>query len=240
MISIIISLGKYLSHFFDEYGIDEHRGSFSFKKDLSEDEKSIAVDGMAVYTDLSDFLIALELQTCLHFDLEGNVTRLSKIFSNIRSGEMRANVATLTAILSSYDQVTHDVPIIYSKAPEELVRRFIEYCEDAHFKNLSKEMHNLGLFERALTAVPKINRAVRRLIEGKRSKQLIDFGSRSISVATGVPLPTSALAESFLREKYLPPIIDLRIPASRAYLNFRELNPDREKIFRAKSDIWEV
>jgi hypothetical protein len=78
----------------------------------------------------------------------------------------------------------------------------------------------LGRFKTAVQAIPKINKAARRFFERKANKQVIDFGSRAVTVATGMPLPTSSLAESLLADQYLPPVVDLSSAISKAKMNW--------------------
>lgn len=211
---------KLFEPFFEEYGLEASEGAVRHIRTARGEDKAIIDAGVSAFFNLPEFLSALSHKAQVHFDVAEIKSNLSLLKDGSRSSEMRANASSLIGIFSSYQTVAHDAPILHGNAPEELVRRFTDFTEDLYYQELSKQMHALGFFKTAIQAIPKINRAARRFIERKANRQMLNFGSKAVTVATGVPLPTSSLAESLLSEEYLPPIVDLSAAISTAKGNF--------------------
>jgi len=207
---------KLFEPFFEEFGLQASAGAVRHLHPQQDQSKPIIDAGVSAFFDLPEFLYALIHRAQAQFDPASIVTNLTLLRDGSRSPETRANASVLIGIFASYQQVTHDSVVVRGTASQELVQRFIDFTEDLYYQELSKDTHALGMFKTAMQTVPKINRAVRKFLERTANKQLIDFGSKAVTVATGVPLPNSSLAESLLAEQYLPPVVDLSSAISKA------------------------
>jgi hypothetical protein len=211
---------KIFEPFFDEFGLQASAGAVQYVRAPNEQYKTTVDAGVSAFFDLPKFLHALSHKAQVQFDPADILANLTLLKEGSRSSEMRANASVLIGIFSSYQPATHDSIVVQATAPQELVQRFTDFTEDLYYQELSKEIHALGAFKTAIQAIPKINRAVRRFFERNVNKQAIDFGSRAVTVATGVPLPTSSLADSLLADQYLPPVVDLNSAISKAKVNW--------------------
>lgn len=227
------------SPFFEEYDLEGDLSVIKSKRKLSEDESKVLNTAFNIMNALPGFIFACKNKTTVHIDIYYLNKLTESLLKDIKSPEMRARLATLKGIFSSYNNTEHDSPIIYSRASEDAAKLFAEFCEDANFQAMSREIRSLGFADKLVHSIPSINKAVRELFLSKSGRKLIDYGSKTVTVATGIPIPDSSLGESLLKENYLPPVVDLRIPISRAYLNYLEHNPG-DKIMRMKSDIWRI
>ena len=228
---------KLFEPFFDEYGLEAIDGGVRHIRTLQDDDqKNIAAAGIASFFHIPVFLSALELRAQCNFDLAQFIANLTLVKNHSRSPETRANCASLLGIFSSYKTATHHALISNSNAPEELARRFSDFTQDLYFQKLSEEIHSLGFVKRGLSAIPKINRLVRQTFDRNSTKKIMDYGSKAVTVATGVPLPDSSLADSLLAQQYLPPIVDLNPAILRAKKNFSTFG-DTERVVGIASKL---
>jgi hypothetical protein len=218
---------KLFEPFFEEFGLEARAGAVRHLHPAQDQNRTIIDAGVSAFFDLPEFLYALTHKAQVQFDPADIVKNLTLLRDGSRSPEMRANASVLIGIFASYQRVMHDSVVVRGVASQDLVQRFIDFTEDVYYKELSKEVHALGIFKTAMQAIPKINRAARKFLETKANKQLIDFGARAVTVATGVPLPGSSLAESLLSEQYLPPVVDLRSVVSKAKKTWAKSEDDR-------------
>jgi hypothetical protein len=211
---------KLFEPFFDEYELKAESGGVSHMRTPREEDKKIIDAGVQTFFDLPAFLSALRLRAQLDFDLRAVKRNIALLRDRSRSPEMRANSSALLGIFSAYETVTHDALVLHANAPEEVAQRFLDFAEDLYFQRLSEELHILGFLEPAIANIPKINRAVRAIFKRPVAKKIADLGSRAVTVATGVPVPDTSLAEALLVSRYLPPVINLRTALAKAKRNF--------------------
>jgi hypothetical protein len=207
---------------FDELGLKAESGAVRHIRKASEEQKDLVTAAILEFFGLPKFLLALDQQAQLNFGLKNTLANLRLIKMGCRSTEARANISALIGLFSEYRSMRHDALILHSGAPEDLVRRFLDFSENLYFQKLSEEIHSLGFIRHSIKAVPKINRLVRKIFNNAASRKLVDLGSKAVTIGTKLPVPDSALGEAIFAKQYLPPLINLSAAIVSAQKNFKK------------------
>jgi hypothetical protein len=214
---------------FEELGIQSERGlGFSVKYDKikSEEQRGVVDAAADACMQLQSFLVAFHDKSLCQFDITSILTKLELLYKSCRSTEARTNVSVLRGVFSGYKPISHAAIVCSANSSEAMLELFEELLDDAHYKSLSHEASGFG----ALANINKIKRNIAKLVKAivhsRKSKGMLDYGSRALTVATGLPVPTSELADFFIRNSYFPPVLDLSDGIARATSKMIETYPD--------------
>jgi len=134
-----------------------------------------------------------------------------------KSQTARANLAFVQSLMSSYSvEYVGCLRALPQANSSELVDNFDEFLADELYRQISVERYRLGLPPVARKALLATRTLARRLIRKKLFARFFDYGTKAVSVGTGIPLPNSEIAGTIAQEAYLPPIVDLTEPISTA------------------------
>jgi hypothetical protein len=153
----------------------------------------------------------------IDIDLPRTWSSIRRLRSGCRSGAARANLAFLQGLCGSYDiELVGCLRAHGTVNNADLVDSFEDFLADETYRQLSAEKYNLGFPSKVKGALSATRRLARRLVRKKKFSRFFDYGSRAISVGTGIPLPNSDIADAIVKKSYLPPIMDLTDPISAA------------------------
>ena len=132
-----------------------------------------------------------------------------------KTAEAGANLPTLAGVFATYAPLSVGAAQLLSTAPTSFIDAFEEFVTDATFQAICREGHSLGFPDKARQSAHRLRRLFRQFLSNPPAKGLLNFTSKSVSVVTKLPMPTSELGEAILQNKYLPPAL----PAS-AWMEF--------------------
>jgi hypothetical protein len=153
------------------------------------------------------FVFGLENELQIELDLDSIKQATNTIRRNSQSPETRMNLAHLSGLFEAYEQQNITSLGIVPKAYDENIAIFQELIEDQIYKNISQQSHSLGIPSLLQKAKSNIKRLSKQLITKTPYKQILTLSSKIFTAATGIPAIDSDWAASFLKKKYLPPII---------------------------------
>lgn len=177
-------------------------------------------------TKLQSYLNALHEKSLCQFDIASMLTELEHLDRACRTPEARANISVLRGIFSGYKTVSHAAINCQINSSDAMVELFEELLENAHYQSLSHEAKKFGTVQKLNTVKRNVSKLVKAVIQSRRGKSILDYGSRVITVATGVPVPTTELAESLIKNAYFPPVVDMSQGIERATKKLIENLPD--------------
>jgi hypothetical protein len=214
---------------FEEFQIQNPSGlGFHYKHDPQrprERDEAIKIS-IDASMQLEGFLTALHEKSLCQFNIVTMLARLDVLGGACRSPEARAHVSILRGIFLGYEDVSHAAVICKINSSETIIELFQELLEDAHYKALSHEASKFGRLQKLSTITSNITKLVKQIIQSRRSKGILDYGSRALSVATGIPVPTTEVAEALMRNAYFPPIVDFSSGIERATQKMITAYPD--------------
>jgi len=223
----------------EEFEVDDYSPNFMrFKSGFSEKHGNAL---SSLYFGLIDFLVGLENGLQIEFNLKKFKDSILMLRDSCKNQKSRVNLATLLGLFQAYKPSELDSLALKSYAPERLISIFQEFVEDETYRKLSKETHLLGFPAFLNRTKIQIKRLVKRIAEKKRFKNLIKIASKTISVATEVPVPDVDLLDPLLNKKFLPPIISYKKARDKAYEKWKSENPDFQGYYGTiEKDIeWE-
>ena len=159
---------------------------------------------------LETFLIGLRNRCQIDIDIELALSATNYLRTNITSIEARANLAILEGIFSTYETVNVDGLRSVSKSKSETVNQFEQLLQDSLYQELSNNCSLRGIPPKIKNALANIRRLAARLLKQDGFNKLYTAGSKATTLATGIPMPETELAERLLESNYLPPIVDLK------------------------------
>jgi hypothetical protein len=207
-----ITATNIFSSFFDEFGLEviENGAGVRHTRQSNLEEETTIHAGLSVWFSLPAYLTASREKSHCHFDVKSFLKNLDKLRNGSRSPETRANAAVLQGIFSNYQSLEHGSLKTNLNSAASMIGLFEELLDSPNYKSLSQEVGMLGeASKNAHEAKRNIFRLVKVILKSKIGKGILDYGSTVVSVATGVPLPKSNLAEGLLRDRYFPPIVDI-------------------------------
>ena len=146
-----------------------------------------------------------------------------------RSPPSSTNLAFIESLLRGYSiENVGGLKLTQKANGSQLAASFEEFLTDETYRQLSEARYALGIPSKVRQAVTASHRLARSLVSKKMFSRLFNYGSRAVSVFTGLPLPNSDIAEAILTDAYLPAIADTRstITAARSAWSHRLPDPD--------------
>jgi hypothetical protein len=217
--------------FFEEFGIetDDHLCSFTRKPNspaAKPENEATRTAGMVAACNLAEYLAAQNEKCHCHFDLSAMKEQIDIVANASRSPVTRANMAVLSGLYETYEDVEHAAIKTELSTSSEMIKLYDELLDDAKYQALSHEVSKFGLAKRGHDLKKNIGQLVRQIVDSNIGKRTIDFGATVISASTGVPVPKSDLAEAFLSSSYVPPIVNLSQPIELAKKRMLAAYPD--------------
>lgn len=210
---------------FDQYGI--LRSKNHNKKD------SVLINSLdfnLFINDLTKFLIGVEYKV----QIEINLYRTKMILNQLKnvfckSPNVRSILSILLGIFNSYKACSFSTIKYKSTINEDFLLIFEEFLNDSTYNEMSMNAHLWGIPETLKKSINSFKILSKQMLRKPTFKQFLNYGNRVISASTKIPVPDSELAESILKHKYLPTIIDFvheaKIRALRNWLNKEGLSP---------------
>jgi hypothetical protein len=177
--------------------------------------------------DLSAFWIAAKNKACVHVRIRGIRACIESLREVCSAPEAGAVLATISGVFSTYQQLNLETAVFRATEGGRDQQWFLETLlnDDSYF-DMCKHSKLFGVPDRLKTAARAFGRASQKFVRAERNRNLLDFGTKSITAATSIPLPNSAFAESLLAEGYLPPIVYLHKPYEQAYRRWKAHRPE--------------
>ena len=98
---------------------------------------------------------------------------------------------------------------------------FMDLLEDEAFRDLSAAGWLMGIPAKADQAIAKFGRCVRRIVNSRLFKPLMNLTSKGISTATHLPMPDCEIGALIATKGYMPPIIPLAHLRENASASYR-------------------
>lgn len=211
----------------EEIGIEniESGSVYGWKRDPIDDEENLVRKvTMNAHSDFPRFLEALFLKAQFHFDIQLLLRNLEIIRAYSKSAENRITIASLSAILASYKTEEIAAGTIIPSASKSQSVRLMDLLLSYEFRALSQSHSLLGRYTNIPHIVSQIQHQTMKLLKKGGAKGLIGYATKMATVASGVPIPTTDLAESLLNESFLPPTLDMSDEILRAKNGFVSKN----------------
>ncbi|MGR3761559.1 hypothetical protein ACUXV3_15735 [Roseobacteraceae bacterium NS-SX3] len=186
----------------------------------SEEEQTAREAAMQAHSMMPRFLEALFFKAHFNFDIRRFSRCLAIVRRQSRNADTRIKLSGLEAILSTYQPFDLSAALVVPGASKAHADRLMEIVLSSEYNALSTEHSALGGLTNISHVVSQIDLRVRRLLKMNSTKGLLGYTSKAATAATGVPVPTTDLAETLVRDAFLPPTLDMS-----------------EIIFRAKQDL---
>jgi hypothetical protein len=198
------------SHFFEEFGIEPGPSlqSFVLRHNSSDLDHTIG-PGIILTQTVRYFIDCINARAQCEIDLVRTVRFIDRLTEASRSPDMLANLAVLKAVFTNYSKISHAALECKFNTSTGIANIFEELVHDAAYTSLSAELHMFGVKQDISALMTRVKRLVKDILQSKLGKHFLDYGSRVVSVYTGVPVPTSDLAMAFMQTTYFPPVIDL-------------------------------
>ncbi|MEE9351939.1 MAG: hypothetical protein V3U78_06730 [Thiotrichaceae bacterium] len=208
---------NYLHPLFEELSVTYEGFGYGSKKENpdSEDHENIHML-MNIVANLEKLFLSIEESLQVDVDLMSLNKSLEQARTIIRSSEGRARVSILQGLMNSYHTVEAPCLIAVPTASEIIVEHFQRLVNDAHYLELSNNANQLGFAEKSKHAIEIMRRKASDLLKNKYFKKGFNQSAKAISLATQVHIPETEVAEPLLSKGYLPPIISLYEPLSKA------------------------
>jgi hypothetical protein len=213
----------------EDLGLENDRGGYLHKRDASSTEEEEArISAMSAHGSLPRFLEALFLKSHFHFDVKKLFQQLENVRKQSKNSETRISIAGIQGILSTYQPFDLAAASCISTASKSQAERLMEIILSSEFKALSSETSMLGGFTNIPHVISQINFRTRKLLNSNAAKGFLSYSQKAATAASGVPIPTTDLAESLLKDTFLPPTVDMTEIVSKAKENLSALNPELE------------
>ncbi|GAB2207448.1 hypothetical protein ROS1_42650 [Roseibium sp. ROS1] len=202
----------------DEFGVKLFSSSgYANRRESSSEEEEVARRAaINAHAQMPRFLEALFYEAHFHFDIKVFLHRLKTVRQQSRDAETRIKLSGLEAILSTYQPFDLSAALVVPKASKAHADRLMEIVLSSEYSALSAEHSALGRLTNIPHVVSQIDLRVRKLLDKTGAKGLLGYTSKAATAASGVPVPTTDLAESLLKDAFLPPTLDMSEIVSRA------------------------
>ncbi|MBP0614180.1 hypothetical protein J6595_01070 [Jiella sp. KSK16Y-1] len=212
---------------FDDLGIEFERSAYRMKREaISREEEVARNSAMVAHSQLPNFLEALFLKCHFHFDMFGLQQDLENVRRQIKDPEGRIRIAGIQGILSTYRPFDLAAATLIAEASKAQSDRLLEIILSSEFKALSADTLMLGGLTNIQHVVSQINFRTRKLLNSASAKGFLSYTQKAATAASGVPIPTTELADSLLKEAFLPPVVDMSEIINKAKKDFVMSNPD--------------
>jgi hypothetical protein len=207
----------------EEFNFEYNKYSFSFE---SMQNKEIFYHMVIIHNEIEKLLYGIEFE--LEIDIDIILLKNSSKFLryNAKNKNVRAILASLEGILNTYNlRLTPSLKLVPEISPE-LLSNFMRILEDEAYAHMSINAHDLGKPSRIGSSITSMRRAAEDILVSKRFKKLFNLGSKSIKLATQVPIPDSEFTELIFRKFFLPPIVSIKNSVDIAVKNWKKDSPD--------------
>jgi hypothetical protein len=189
-------------------------------------ERSLAASTLiGLIQPLRHFLIASENRLHLALDIEKMRKNLQILSDLAKASDSRAHLAELTGIFSLYDSAPKTGFVLQPNANDDAVALFKSFVRNAHFSKLQDANRNLGFAGKAKDAIMESEHRLRQLVAASPFRAIVEWSSKLINVATGIPMPGSSFAKALIRESYLPPIVSVTDQVAAAQAAWLRVKP---------------
>ncbi|MCP4551312.1 MAG: hypothetical protein GY834_04580 [Bacteroidetes bacterium] len=196
----------------DEFRINAFSQGNKESRDLM---MMVAYFADAIYT----LLLGIKYKTQVDLSLTATKDAIANLRSLVKQPNSTSNLSIIGGIFSQYQNIELDsIKIAENIHLNELVKRFMSFLEDEEYRQLSREIHNIGYADKVKRSLIKAKRIATRIIEKKPFRQVLNITTKSLEAVINLPVPNSELSELLLSDNFLPPIIPLNI----AILNARK------------------
>lgn len=214
---------------FEDLGLENDGGGYLHKREASSPEEEEArIAAMSAHGSLPRFLEALFLKSHFHFNIQELFQQLENVRDQSRNSETRIRIAGIQGILSTYQPFDLAAASCISTASKSQAERLMEIILSSEFRALSSETSALGGLTNIPHIISQINFRTRKLLNSSAAKGLLSYSQKAATAASGVPIPTTDLAESLLKDAFLPPTTDMSQIISKAKANLSTSNPELE------------
>lgn len=209
---------------FEEFEVLEDRGALRMRRverPMTDITNSIA----GIYFSLYDYVLACREKLCLDFPILSIRDSLDSLLMNTKNPRGRANLATISGVLSSYKSVQLDGLALRSEFSEDSATLLEELLSDELYRNLSSAAGLMAFPIKLQRACVLSGRLARRIAAAKAFKPVVNLLSKTITAATKIPLPDSEIGSLITREGFMPPIISLKEEMNHAASTYKRINP---------------
>ncbi len=172
-----------------------------------------------------DLFAGFDRRVQIHNVLFGLRLATKTLRESSRSPENRARLAALEGVLALYGDEQSPALVTSDLAAAATLGAFSRLLRDDLYQSLSEASFALGIPARSRAALSSMRERSQNLLQRSPLRHLFDLGSRSVAIATQVPMPNSQqTAELFGSAAYLPPLVEVHSSIKRAHKAFVDLN----------------
>ncbi len=218
---------EYLTPLFEELSIISEGPAYRFYKENpnSDDKNNLGILSN-IHGDLAKLFLSIDENLQIDIDILSLKKSLTQARITIRNPEGRARIAVLQGIIESYQNVESPCIIAIPTAPEIIVEHFQRLSCDTHYLELSRNAKQIGYLEKSKYSIERMRRNISDLLKSKIFRKGFNQSAKAISLAIQIHIPETEVAESLLSRGYLPPIISLFEPLSKALKQWEKHSPE--------------
>jgi hypothetical protein len=195
-------------------------GQLKFPKDLPKD---LVARINKVHSDVKRLALGFNHGIQVEIDTKYSISALRDLRAKVSDSNSRIVLSQIEALLKMYKDVSFDALMPSSNVPKELISIFDRLVNDRSYLQYSDSIARLTLPETRDQALVDLREFSRRTSSKDFVSSSWNYFTKIMKVWTGIPLPESKEIASLIRDKALPPLVDLKEARQCAVQTWRDL-----------------